>query len=161
MHLSNYSAIFRSTTNISNGLSAILICFEMVIFAVLHTYAFDYRVYRPEIRHKSTIWFAIVDSMNPIDFFRELWYGLVYIRYLFGGKLPKNLRGESEADYGTWDIETVMVKARPASFSGHRLSLSMRHSSGSDFDSYGARHMHQSTDPMQVIVEEKSPTTPP
>ncbi|RKP07456.1 organic solute transporter subunit alpha/Transmembrane protein, partial [Thamnocephalis sphaerospora] len=74
--LSRYDVIkptqYWTKANIATGLDAILICFEMVAFALLHVKAFDFRVYRPKERHKQTIWGGLVDSLNPMDLVREI-----------------------------------------------------------------------------------------
>jgi hypothetical protein len=81
--LSFYNVIkpteYWTKANIATGLNAILICFEMVVFALLHVKAFDYRVYRPKERVKQTIWAGLVDSLNPMDLVREIVLGARYL----------------------------------------------------------------------------------
>jgi hypothetical protein len=71
---------YWTADNIRTGLVAILICFEMIGFAIMHTYAFPYREYRPNERVKTKKWWkGLVDALNPIDFIKEIWYGAVYM----------------------------------------------------------------------------------
>jgi len=102
---------YWTIANISSGLNAILICFEMIFFAILHARAFDYRVYRPASRKRRAPWRAIVDAFNPWDFISEIAYGVRYLKYLFGGKAPEDDR----TGHATLDLEGVLGKARPGS----------------------------------------------
>ncbi|RKP10399.1 organic solute transporter Ostalpha-domain-containing protein, partial [Thamnocephalis sphaerospora] len=77
---------YWTKANIANGLNSIIICFEMIIFATLHVKAFDYRPYRPENRKRTKIWRGFVDSMNPMDSLREIWFGVQYFWCNIRGK---------------------------------------------------------------------------
>jgi len=92
--------------NISTGINAILIDFEMIIFALLHVKAFTYRVYRPPDRKKMHAKPAIIDSLNPIDFLREIWVGILYA-YNWGTGRPLGPRNR------TLDLELALGKTRP------------------------------------------------
>jgi len=94
--------------NILTGLNSILICFEMIVFAVAFSVAFDYRPYRPETRqHTPRIWKAFVDSLNPMDFLREIWYLFKYCGYLCGArKLPTHYLDKKQRKLA--DFEKVM-----------------------------------------------------
>ncbi|CAG8454989.1 11331_t:CDS:2 [Diversispora eburnea] len=82
---------YWTSANISRGLNALLICLEMVIFAFLHIYAFDYRKYRDiegiKRKHKrSPISKGILDAFNPKDIYNEIKFVCKYIWYLISGK---------------------------------------------------------------------------
>src|SRR4051812_33544341 len=78
----------------------------MVVFSFLHVRAFGYRVYRPADRKRTKIFFALIDSLNPIDTFREIGYGLKYVYRLVTGQPvgPGNR---------LLDLEMALGKRRP------------------------------------------------
>ncbi|KAI8360149.1 organic solute transporter Ostalpha-domain-containing protein, partial [Mortierella sp. GBAus27b] len=53
------------------GISSILICAEMVVFAILHVYSFSYRPYViPE--QTTPVTKSLIDGFNPMDMVREI-----------------------------------------------------------------------------------------
>jgi hypothetical protein len=99
--------------NLVNGIHSFLVCLEFVVFAVLFAKAFDYRVYRPKDRSYSPGWWwrGWVDAMNPMDYVREMVFGLRYLRWMwFGGKPPPVIAQSRRA---TMDLAAVMNRARP------------------------------------------------
>ncbi|KAJ7021813.1 DUF300-domain-containing protein [Mycena alexandri] len=87
---------YWSETNIANGLNALTICVEMVFFALGMWWAYAPREYRikPGQSHTS-IWRPLWDSINYMDFFREI-YGS--IRYFVGAAAHSHHRTPSNAD---------------------------------------------------------------
>ncbi|CAO3572092.1 unnamed protein product [Mortierella alpina] len=85
--------VFEATTywsvlNIELGISALLVCFEMVIFAILHVYSFSYTPYiNPDA--KTPVSKSLRDAFNPIDLFREIgWAAQDITRLITGRPLP-------------------------------------------------------------------------
>ncbi|TEB20972.1 DUF300-domain-containing protein [Coprinellus micaceus] len=75
---------YWTTTNIANGLNALAICIEMVFFSILMWWAYTAKEYqRPEGTKATGIWRPLWDSINYMDFIREIGYAL---RYFFTGK---------------------------------------------------------------------------
>ncbi|KAI9227244.1 MAG: organic solute transporter Ostalpha-domain-containing protein [Piptocephalis tieghemiana] len=76
---------YWTTANISTGLQAILVCFEMIVFAFLHIRAFPYAPYMPggqeagDRRKPKRWWKGIVKALNPWDFVREIYRGIHYL----------------------------------------------------------------------------------
>ncbi|RHZ89581.1 hypothetical protein Glove_13g222 [Diversispora epigaea] len=90
---------YWTSANISRGLNALLICFEMLIFAILYLYAFDYRKYQDigdkfgkkmgdeKRKHiRTPISKGILDAFNPKDIYNEFKFVCKYIWYLISGK---------------------------------------------------------------------------
>lgn len=81
---------YYSAAEISNGLAAILSCFEMMVFAFLHLKAFTYRPYVRRIgasRPEPSRWSALKQVLDVRDVFREIWAG----RSSFSSLLSRNL----------------------------------------------------------------------
>ncbi|KAJ2621868.1 hypothetical protein GGI26_003711 [Coemansia sp. RSA 1358] len=61
--------------NVVDGLTALVICIEMIIFAALFIKAFPVGEYkRPDGSRRTPMRRAFIDSLNFIDFFLEIWY---------------------------------------------------------------------------------------
>ncbi|RKP11954.1 hypothetical protein BJ684DRAFT_17511, partial [Piptocephalis cylindrospora] len=76
---------YWTTANISTGLQAILVCFEMIIFALLHIRAFPYAPYMPggqeagDRKAPKRWWKGISKALNPWDLVREIYRGIHYM----------------------------------------------------------------------------------
>ncbi|GJJ77866.1 organic solute transporter subunit alpha [Entomortierella parvispora] len=57
--------------NVELGISSILICVEMVVFAILHVYSFSYRPY-VIVGRSTPAWRSLQDAFNPMDMVREI-----------------------------------------------------------------------------------------
>lgn len=101
----------RSVSHICSGLNSLLICFELIPFAVYFAKAFDYRPYRPEDRkHTPKRWKALVDALNPWDFIREIWAGFIYCGLLCFGR--KATEGKDTKQVAISDFDRVIDNAR-------------------------------------------------
>ncbi|CAG8700595.1 176_t:CDS:2, partial [Acaulospora morrowiae] len=97
---------YWTSSNISRGLNALIICCEMVLFAFLHVIAFDYRRYRDHGQRKHTRFLrGLKSAFNFMDVVREIAFIIKYVWYLFSGKeLPDstskalNIYGAIHAD---------------------------------------------------------------
>ncbi|RXW12670.1 hypothetical protein EST38_g13184 [Candolleomyces aberdarensis] len=79
-----HETTYWTTTNIANGLNALAICVEMVFFAALMFWAYTWKEYKIKEGEKHTsIWKPLWDSINMMDFVREIGYSL---RFFFCGK---------------------------------------------------------------------------
>ncbi|KAF0541708.1 organic solute transporter Ostalpha-domain-containing protein [Gigaspora margarita] len=64
---------YWTRSNIGRGINSLLICFEMMIFAILHIYAFPYKPFRDfGNRVRTPLFKGIIDAFNPIDTLREI-----------------------------------------------------------------------------------------
>ncbi|CAG8556206.1 7839_t:CDS:2 [Diversispora eburnea] len=90
---------YWTSANISHSFNAFLLCFEMLLFAILYLYAFGYRKYRDisdkfgkkmgdeERKHIQTpISKGILDAFNPKDLYSEIKFVCKYIWFLISGK---------------------------------------------------------------------------
>ncbi|KAF7333407.1 hypothetical protein MVEN_02356500 [Mycena venus] len=77
------ATLYWSETNIANGLNALTICVEMVLFALAMWWAYPSSEYalQPGQYGKISGWRAIWDSINFMDFAREIWAS---VRYFIG-----------------------------------------------------------------------------
>ncbi|KAJ7187248.1 DUF300-domain-containing protein [Mycena filopes] len=89
---------YWSETNIANGLNALAICVEMVFFALGMWWAYAPREYnvKPGQKHTS-IWRPLWDSINYMDFIREIWGSL---RYFLGAATHHHRTPSSKLDFG-------------------------------------------------------------
>ncbi|KAF8184088.1 DUF300-domain-containing protein [Mycena galopus ATCC 62051] len=69
---------YWTETNIADGLNALTICVEMVLFALGMWWAYPSSEYASEGRPRLGVWRALWDSINLMDFFREIWASLRY-----------------------------------------------------------------------------------
>jgi len=75
-----------SPGDISVGFNALLVCFEMIIFSILHLFAFPFAPYQvaapaapgvfPADTPRTPAWKAIVDAFNPLDIFKAFLRGM-------------------------------------------------------------------------------------
>ncbi|KAJ2857150.1 hypothetical protein J3B02_001191 [Coemansia erecta] len=71
---------YWSKDNVVEGLTALIICIEMVLFAALFIKAFPYQHYkRPEGTYRTPMRRAFIDSLNFTDFFLEIWFHLRWL----------------------------------------------------------------------------------
>ncbi|KAF6754667.1 organic solute transporter Ostalpha-domain-containing protein, partial [Ephemerocybe angulata] len=79
-----HATTYWTETNIANGLNALAICVEMVIFAGLMWWAYTAKEYtRPAGTPATGMWKPLWDSINYMDFFREIGYSF---RFFFTRK---------------------------------------------------------------------------
>jgi len=108
---------FWTVANISDGLNSLLICLEMIIFSIYFAVAFDYRPYRPDDRkHTPRRWKAFVDALNPWDFIKEIWFGLIFCGALCCGRPVPEERHSKRATIS--DFSRLMDQARQGSIGG-------------------------------------------
>ncbi|KAJ7100568.1 DUF300-domain-containing protein [Mycena crocata] len=92
---------YWSETNIANGLNALAVCIEMVFFALGMWWAYAPREYRIPGKPPTSIWRPLWDSINYMDFAREIWGAL---RYFVGAathhERPRGGRDGSKMDFG-------------------------------------------------------------
>lgn len=75
---------YWSVFNIEIGISALAICIEMVIFAILHVFSFTYK---PYVTGENTpVRKALGDAFNPIDLVREIGWACQDIYLLIRGR---------------------------------------------------------------------------
>ncbi|KAI8322012.1 DUF300-domain-containing protein, partial [Martensiomyces pterosporus] len=78
---------YWSKDNVVDGLTALIICIEMVLFAVLFIKAFPVGPYRrPDGVQRTSTKRAFIDSLNFADFFLEIWYELRWMSAPITGK---------------------------------------------------------------------------
>ncbi|KAH8105093.1 organic solute transporter Ostalpha-domain-containing protein [Cristinia sonorae] len=76
---------FWTTTNISDGLNALCITVEMVIFSAFMMWAYTWKEYTLEKRPRTGVLRPLWDSINYSDFVMEIWGSLVFFwRYIRG-----------------------------------------------------------------------------
>ncbi|KAF5345454.1 hypothetical protein D9758_013648 [Tetrapyrgos nigripes] len=63
---------YWSATNISNGLNALAICIEMILFSIMMWWAYTPKEYRIPGAPPTKIWKPLWDSINYSDFAREI-----------------------------------------------------------------------------------------
>ncbi|KAJ2704733.1 hypothetical protein FB645_003014 [Coemansia sp. IMI 203386] len=112
---------YWSKDNVVEGLTALVICIEMVVFAALFIKAFPYQHYkRPDGTRRTPMRRAFVDSLNFADFFLEIWFHLRWLvapitrRYPVEPDVEKGRFGKMDingaARYGI-DKQTSLVMA--------------------------------------------------
>ncbi|KAJ2065897.1 hypothetical protein IW146_000551 [Coemansia sp. RSA 922] len=95
---------YWSKDNVVDGLTALVICIEMVLFAALFIKAFSIAPYkRPEGTHRTPMRRAFMDSLNFGDFFLEIWYLLKWLASPLTGKKPAEPDTE-KGRFGRMDI---------------------------------------------------------
>ncbi|GAA6052410.1 hypothetical protein JCM3770_000228 [Rhodotorula araucariae] len=70
---------YWTATNVADGLSALCVCCEMVIMSGVFAWAFSYREYEAGPGKHTPVFWAILDSFNYSDLFREGWRGFVFL----------------------------------------------------------------------------------
>ncbi|KAJ2764235.1 hypothetical protein IWQ57_005244, partial [Coemansia nantahalensis] len=95
--------------NVVEGLTALLICIEMVPFAAAFLWSFPARVYKRRADTPRTpVRRAFMDTLNFADFFREAWYLLQWVAVPFTHRRPQEphvdknrfFRVDSNGEYG-------------------------------------------------------------
>jgi len=95
---------YWSVTNIATGVQAIVVCFEMIIFSILHIRAYPYNIYRPSDRIKLRRWWrGFVDALNPFDLIKEIYHG---IRWMFTREPWNKNEHWEKVQYGEDEVET-------------------------------------------------------
>ncbi|KAJ2000857.1 hypothetical protein GGI02_000196 [Coemansia sp. RSA 2322] len=95
---------YWSSDNVVDGLTALVICIEMALFAVLFIKAFPIAPYkRPDGTRRTPMRRAFVDSLNFGDFFVEIWYTLKWLAAPLTGKQPAEPDTE-KGRFGRMDI---------------------------------------------------------
>ncbi|KAJ2064243.1 hypothetical protein GGI17_001128 [Coemansia sp. S146] len=95
---------YWSKDNVVDGLTALVICIEMVLFAALFIKAFSIAPYkRPEGTHRTPMRRAFMDSLNFGDFFLEIWYLLKWLASPLTGRKPVEPDTE-KGRFGRMDI---------------------------------------------------------
>ncbi|KAI5837419.1 putative DUF300 domain protein [Morchella snyderi] len=97
------SSKYMSLGDISVGFNSLLICFEMIIFAILHLFAFTWKDYDKGPASTTPVMASLLDAFNPWDIVRGIARGT---RWLICGigrrerdheKIRKRLELEEEA----------------------------------------------------------------
>ncbi|KAJ7647284.1 DUF300-domain-containing protein [Roridomyces roridus] len=89
---------YWTVTNIADGLNALAICIEMIIFAAFMFWAFSYAEYkRSPGKPATSIWRPLWDSINFADFAVEIWGSLSF--YICGAP-TKKLPADERLDFG-------------------------------------------------------------
>ena len=123
--------------NISSGLNSFIVCFELILFAIYFSRAFDYRPYRPAGReHVRHVWKGMVDSLNLYDFLKEIWYGIKYLQFWIcgpskvrtvqdDGTIVESVASEPEEPQGrgNYDLEAAIDKVRHGSIRRYRSTM--------------------------------------
>ncbi|TFK72244.1 DUF300-domain-containing protein [Pluteus cervinus] len=76
-----HATLYWSATNIANGLNALAVCIEMVIFSALMMWAYSANEYKKEGAEPTSIGRPLLDSINFSDFWQE---SIGALRYYFG-----------------------------------------------------------------------------
>ncbi|KAF8937356.1 organic solute transporter Ostalpha-domain-containing protein [Dissophora ornata] len=82
---------YWSVSNIEIGISALLICVEMVVFAILHVYSFGYEPYVGT--YNTPVRRSLRDGFNPIDLVKEIGWACKDIAFIIMGR-PLPIRDE-------------------------------------------------------------------
>lgn len=77
---------YWTATNVSDGLSALALCIEMVFFALAMMWAYPPSDYTDIQGPKRGFFRAIWDSINFSDFGREIWSSIVFFIHYWRGK---------------------------------------------------------------------------
>jgi hypothetical protein len=85
-----YFKVFKQTEywsvdNIEIGISALLICCEMVVFAIMHNYSFTYEPY-VVANVRTPLGKSLRDGFNPVDLIKEVGWAIQDIFYLCTGR---------------------------------------------------------------------------
>ncbi|KAI0656125.1 DUF300-domain-containing protein [Cubamyces menziesii] len=120
---------YWTTTNIADGLNALAICIEMVIFSAFMMYAYSWREYVVPGRPRTSIWRPLWDSINYSDFAIEIAGSLkFFIDYARGkpgthGPRVQITDSQTGKTYPKMDFgEAFGVYPRPYDRSGYPMS---------------------------------------
>ncbi|KAK4703675.1 hypothetical protein P7C70_g2541, partial [Phenoliferia sp. Uapishka_3] len=155
--LQDYNVIkgtaYWTAENVADGLQALCTCCEMVIFSVVFLFAFSHKPYaaaRPADAPHTSVFWAVLDSLNYADFFVEGWRGLVFIgRFILGRP------GTRASNQGPLNIEDAFQGeplAKRASDETATSATPMRYVGGQMSDSdndegQGAYYVQRQTSP--------------
>lgn len=91
--------------NVVDGLTALIICIEMLLFAFLFVKAFPVSPYRrPDGTHRTPMRRAFMDSLNFADFFIEIWYLIRWLATPLTKRAPVEPDTEKGRRFGKMDI---------------------------------------------------------
>ncbi|KAJ7096271.1 DUF300-domain-containing protein [Mycena epipterygia] len=124
---------FWTTTNIADGLNALAICIEMIIFSAFMMWAFSPREYMRKAGAPATsVWRPLWDSINYADFAQEIFGSL---RFFLCGASAK--QDDSHVDFGqAFGIEGHVSPA------GYKRRMDAASTDGMDTDSYARVTSH-------------------
>ncbi|KAJ1934212.1 hypothetical protein FBU59_005773, partial [Linderina macrospora] len=95
---------YWSKDNVVEGLTALIICIEMVLFGLLFIKAFPVEPYRrPDGVGRTSTKRAFIDSLNFMDFIYEIWYELRWMAAPLTGRYPAEPDAE-KGRFGRMDI---------------------------------------------------------
>ncbi|KAH9940132.1 organic solute transporter Ostalpha-domain-containing protein [Epithele typhae] len=77
---------YWTETNVADGLNALAICIEMVVFSAFMLYAYTWKEYVIPGRPKTGVWRPLWDSINYSDFAREIWGSIKFFGDYWRGK---------------------------------------------------------------------------
>lgn len=129
------STKYMSLGDISVGFNSLLICFEMIIFSILHIFAFTWREYDRGPHNTTPIFAALLDAFNPWDIVRATARGT---RWLICGvgrrrsdaeKVLERLKAEEASGLVGNAAEFAGAEAIPP---GHNGGLTVYHPAPSD-----------------------------
>ncbi|KAF9578683.1 hypothetical protein BGW38_005406, partial [Lunasporangiospora selenospora] len=106
-----------SVLNVEQGISSILICSEMVVFAILHVYSFSYLPYVIP-GTETPLRKSFIDGFNPIDMVRELLWACRDTVLMFQGK-PIPIR-EGHLSGRLERAHTIRIKRRHRFFKSRK-----------------------------------------
>ncbi|KAF9917809.1 hypothetical protein BX616_011226 [Lobosporangium transversale] len=99
---------YWSVNDIEMGINGLLVCVEMVVFAILHVYSFSYIPYISNVT--TSVCKSLRDGFNPIDLFREIgWACKDIILIIMGKPLPTR---DGHLSGAVKRAQTVRTKAR-------------------------------------------------
>ncbi|KAF9179614.1 hypothetical protein BGZ50_006793, partial [Haplosporangium sp. Z 11] len=106
-----------SAIDVQVGITSLLICTEMVVFSILHVYAFTYRPYVvPGV--STPIYKSLIDGFNPIDLLREIIWAFHDIGLLIRGK-PVPIR-DGHLSGRLERAQTIRIRKRDRFFKNRR-----------------------------------------
>lgn len=130
------STRYMSLGDISVGFNSLLICFEMIIFAILHLFAFTWREYDRGPHKKTPIFAAFLDAFNPWDIVRATARGTRWLlcgvnrRQTEAEYVLKRQKSESEASRLVENAAELAGRESPQPMTDD--SLAIRHPAPSD-----------------------------
>lgn len=120
-----------SVLDVQLGISSILICAEMVVFAILHVYSFSYRPY--VIPGQTTpVRKSLRDGFNPVDMVREIIWALQDCILLLQGK-PLPVR-DGHLNFKLKRAYTTRLLKRNRFFKSRKPKTPATPGSGEDLD---------------------------
>ncbi|KAI7820123.1 organic solute transporter Ostalpha-domain-containing protein [Gamsiella multidivaricata] len=108
-----------SVINVELGISSILICAEMVVFAILHVYSFSYRPYVvPGVTTPLTK--SLWDGFNPLDMVREIIWACQDTVLLIQGKPLPVRDGHLNLNFKLKRAHTIRIRKRDRFFKNRK-----------------------------------------